>query len=183
MEIIATKLNGVCILKPNKWGDERGFFSEVWSEKALAELGIKEHFVQDNHVFSAQKSVLRGMHFQRGDAAQGKLVRVVAGSILDVILDINPNSPTYGEYLAIEVSAQQWNQIWVPAGYAHGYITLQENCQVLYKVTNDYNAKAEGGVNPFDPNLGIDWQFPKDQIIINSRDASWPNLSDLKLSI
>ncbi|HRE43770.1 MAG TPA: dTDP-4-dehydrorhamnose 3,5-epimerase, partial [Terricaulis sp.] len=137
MQIETTAIADVLILKPKKFGDHRGFFSETFKHAALAEAGVNLNWVQDNHSFSAARGVVRGLHFQREPNPQAKLLRVTRGAILDVAVDIRKASPTYGQHVAVELSAENWSQLYVPVGFAHGFCTLTENTEVLYKVTGD----------------------------------------------
>ncbi len=136
IEVRPLALEGVLEICPRKFGDDRGFFSETYNAESFAEAGITLQFVQDNHSLSAAKGVLRGLHYQLPPRAQDKLVRVVKGSILDVVVDIRSNSPTFRKWVSLEVSAKKWNQILVPKGFAHGFVTLEENTEVVYKVTD-----------------------------------------------
>src|SRR5947207_14582801 len=138
MQVIPTKIPAIKLLLPKKFGDHRGFFSEVYSRKALAEVGILTDFVQDNHSLSVEKGVLRGLHYQIAPMAQDKLVRVVQGAILDVAVDIRRGSPTFGRHVSEILSAENWKQIFVPAGFAHGFVTLEAGTEVLYKVSHYY---------------------------------------------
>ncbi len=165
------------LIEPTRFGDDRGFFSEVFSRRALAAHGITADFVQDNHSLSRQKGVVRGLHFQRPPSAQGKLVRVVRGSILDVAVDIREGSPTYGQHVACELSASNWQQLWVPPGFAHGFVTLEEDTEVLYKVDAYYDREADAGIAWNDPALGIDW--PVNDPILSDKDRKAPKLSDI----
>src|SRR5436305_4381439 len=146
MQIIPTDIPDVRIIVPKKHGDHRGFFSEVYSRKALAEAGIHSDFVQDNHSLSAQKGVLRGLHYQVAPMAQDKLIRVVRGAILDVAVDIRRSSPTFGKHVSAVISAENWRQILVPIGFAHGFVTLEANTEVIYKVSNCYSPQHERGI-------------------------------------
>jgi dTDP-4-dehydrorhamnose 3,5-epimerase len=178
MQLIETELPDVKILVPKKHGDHRGFFSEVYSRPALREAGIDVEFVQDNHSLSVEKGVLRGLHYQIDPQAQDKLVRVVRGAILDVAVDIRRGSPTFGRHVAAVMSAQNWRQIYVPRGFAHGFVTLEPNTEVLYKVTCCYSPQHERGIRWNDPVLGIQWQIDPDQAILSQRDREHPMLAD-----
>lgn len=169
----------VKIIRPVKHGDDRGFFSETFSQRDFMAAGIKADFVQDNHAFSAQKSTMRGLHFQTSPFAQDKLVRVVRGSLLDVALDIRAGSPNYGKHVSVRLSADAWNQILVPAGFAHGLVTLEPNTEVLYKVTNYYSSEHDKGVLWNDPALGIDWLVVETSVLLSARDKNHPVLKDL----
>ncbi|MEL6479612.1 MAG: dTDP-4-dehydrorhamnose 3,5-epimerase, partial [Pseudomonadota bacterium] len=146
MDIIETAIPEVKRLIPRRFGDNRGFFSETWNQKRLADAGIEAEFVQDNHSFSADKGTVRGLHFQAPPFAQGKLVRVARGSVLDVAVDIRISSPTYGKWVAEELSAENGAQLWVPRGFLHAFITLTPDVDLLYKVDNWYSPEADGAV-------------------------------------
>src|SRR5438874_8988732 len=180
MQIIPTDLPDVRVLVPKKHGDHRGFFSEVYSRKALAEAGIATDFVQDNHSMSAQKGVLRGLHYQVSPMAQDKLVRVVRGAILDVAVDIRRSSPTFGRHVKVLLSADNWQQIFVPIGFAHGFLTLEPNTEVLYKVSIYYSPAHERGIRWNDPKLGIDWGIDLKNTILSERDQQHPPLAEAR---
>ena len=169
----------VKILRPKKHGDARGFFSETYSQRALAEAGIDLTFVQDNHVFSAAKGTMRGLHFQTPLFAQDKLVRVIRGSILDVAVDLRRSSPTYGKHISAVISARDWNQILVPVGFAHGLLTLEADTEVLYKVTNYYSPQHDLGLLWNDPALAIAWPLSEADTILSAKDKVQPRLADL----
>jgi dTDP-4-dehydrorhamnose 3,5-epimerase len=173
-------LAGVLLLQPDRFGDSRGFFSETFRADVVEAAGITDRFVQDNHARTEKKGTLRGLHFQAPPSAQGKLVRVTRGAVLDVVVDIRTGSPTYGRHVAAELSDENWRQLYVPAGFAHGYLTLTDDSEVLYKTTGYYQPAAEGGLLWSDPALGIDWRMPADQILSNDRDKHWPAIADLK---
>ncbi len=174
-KVIPQAVPEVLLIEPVKHGDERGFFSETYNAKVLADAGFVGVFVQDNHSRSPRKGTVRGLHFQAPPHAQDKLLRVTRGAILDVAVDIRKGSPTYGQAVAAELSAQNWRQLLVPKGFAHGFITLTDDCDVLYKVTDYYAPQSEAGLLWSDPALGVDW--PADaQPLINDRDAAWPTL-------
>jgi dTDP-4-dehydrorhamnose 3,5-epimerase len=174
-------IDGVIELRPRRYSDERGFFSEVWREDQLAEAGIGTRFVQDNHSFSKTAGVLRGLHFQLAPAAQDKLVRVSRGSIYDVAVDVRPGSPTFGRWVGITLSADEWNQLFVPSGFAHGFVTLEENCEVLYKVSATYSPAHERTVRFDDPAIGIEWPVDPGTLILSDKDRSAPLLADVDL--
>lgn len=179
MEIQPTAIPDVKVLTPKKFGDRRGFFSEVYSRRALAELGIHLEFVQDNHAYSAEAGVLRGLHCQIDPKAQAKLVRVIRGAIRDVAVDIRRNSPTFGRHVMVELSAENWRQLLVPRGFAHGYLTLMPDTEVIYKVTADYAPELERGIRWNDPDLAIDWGVPPGGIILSERDSRLPPFKDV----
>jgi dTDP-4-dehydrorhamnose 3,5-epimerase len=160
---IPTSIPGVVILEPRVFGDERGFFLESYNERAFAELGIKERFVQDNHS-SSRRNVLRGLHYQIKQA-QGKLVRAVEGEILDVAVDVRRSSPTFGGWEAVRLSGENKRMLWIPAGFAHGFLVISETAQVLYKATDYYAPEHERTLMWNDPNLKIDWKLEGDPIV------------------
>ena len=178
MQIQRLKIPEVLLIRPLKRSDDRGFFSEVFRADLLTAQGLEGPFVQDNHVFSAQRGVLRGLHFQVPPCAQGKLVRCTRGAILDVAVDIRHGSPTFGQYVSAEISAANWTQIWIPPGFAHGYVTLETNTEVLYKVTEYYDPGSDQGIAWDDPDLGIDWQLDSVEIILSAKDGRHPRLAD-----
>jgi dTDP-4-dehydrorhamnose 3,5-epimerase len=180
MQLIDTEIPAVKIISPKKFGDHRGFFSEVYSVKALQALGITTQFVQDNHSLSVEKGVLRGLHYQIAPMAQDKLVRVVRGSILDVAVDIRRGSPTFGKHVRAVLSAENWQQIFVPTGFAHGFVTLEPNTEVLYKVSTYYSPSHERGIRWNDPKLGIDWGVEESSAVLSNRDREHPMLADAK---
>ena len=173
-------IEGVLLVTPQKFGDDRGFFSETFHKKTFAEAGISKDFVQDNHSLSAEKGVIRGLHFQTPPHAQDKLVRVVRGSILDVAVDIRKGSPTYGQHVAVELSAQNWKQLWIPVGFAHAFCTLESNTEVVYKVTSYYAPDCDAGLAWDDPDLGIDWPISSEKAILSDKDKKHPRLSELQ---
>lgn len=174
-----TAIEGVKIVTPKKFGDERGFFSETYNQSKWDQAGLRYRFVQDNHSLSVSVGVIRGLHFQAPPFAQDKLVRVVRGRILDVAVDLRRSSPTFGRHVAVELSAENWRQLLVPIGLAHGFCTLEPNTEVLYKVTNFYSAAHDCGLVFDDPDLGIAWPLPPEGVIANERDRRWPRLRDL----
>lgn len=178
MNITPTALAEVRILEPRKFGDHRGFFSEVYSRRALTAAGIDLEFVQDNHSMSAAPGTVRGLHYQIGAAAQAKLVRVVRGAVLDVAVDIRRSSPTFGRHVAVELSAANWRQVLVPVGFAHGFVTLEPDTEVIYKVTADYAPAEERGILWNDPALGIDWRVEAAAATLSDRDRRHPLLAE-----
>jgi dTDP-4-dehydrorhamnose 3,5-epimerase len=171
-------LCGVYEIVPARHGDARGFFSETWSAQALAAQGIEIAFVQDNHSLSAEVGVLRGLHYQAPPAAQVKLVRVVRGSIYDVAVDIRHGSPTFGRWVGLTVSAEAWNQILVPEGFAHGFVTLEPNTEVVYKVSAPYSPEHDGGIRWDDPAIGVEWPLGGRTAILSAKDQAAPLLAD-----
>ena len=180
MEITPTALSGVLILKPARFGDHRGYFSESWNKRALASHGIDIDFVQDNESLSAEKHTLRGLHFQAPPAAQDKLVRVVQGTILDVAVDIRVGSPTYGKWVGEELSAENGRQLLVPKGFLHGFLTLTENVLVAYKCSDFYSRDCDGAVRFDDPDLGIDWGIDAGAATVSEKDGSAPAFADFQ---
>jgi dTDP-4-dehydrorhamnose 3,5-epimerase len=169
---------GLLLLTPRRFNDPRGFFSETWNAARFADAGIPGPFVQDNHAVSNTKGVLRGLHCQVGPNAQGKLVRVVRGAIWDVAVDIRDGSPTYGQHTGAELSAENWCQLWVPAGFLHGYCTLTEETEVIYKVTAPWDPAAERGVIWNDPDLAVAWPIPEADAILSEKDKLLPRFKD-----
>ncbi len=167
------------LVTPARFGDDRGFFSETYNDLAFAELGIAARFVQDNHSLSRNKGVVRGLHFQAPPHAQGKLVRVVRGSILDVAVDIRQGSPTFGKHVLVELSAANWRQLWVPVGFAHAFCTLEEDTEVIYKVTDYYAPECDAGIIWNDPDLGIAWPVSAAQALLSAKDTTLPRLADI----
>jgi len=178
MKIAELAIAAVKLISPNIHRDERGFFSETYSQRALEDAGIAATFVQDNHSFSRQKGVVRGLHFQVAPRAQGKLVRVTRGAILDVALDIRVGSPTYGQHVSAVLSADNWSQLWVPAGFAHGFCTLEADTEVQYKVTDYYAPDCDRGILWNDPALGIAWPVTADKAMLSDKDRKQPRLAD-----
>jgi dTDP-4-dehydrorhamnose 3,5-epimerase len=180
MRITTFAIEGVLLVEAVKHGDERGFFSETYRKAALEEAGFTGEFVQDNQSFSSTKFTVRGLHFQLEPHAQDKLIRVTRGAILDVAVDIRAGSKSYGQHVAVELSAENWRQLLVPRGFAHGFQTLSEECEVQYKVTDYYAPSAERGLLWNDPALSILWPETRaEKVTVNTRDAGWPCLSNL----
>jgi dTDP-4-dehydrorhamnose 3,5-epimerase len=160
MEFEKTTIEDLLILKPRIFNDERGYFYESYNKTSFAENGLDIEFVQDNQSLS-QKGVLRGLHFQAPPFEQGKLVRVIKGSVLDVAVDIRPHSPTYGQYVSVLLSGENKTQFWIPPGFAHGFLTLEDNTLFCYKCTGPYSKESEGAILWNDPQLNIDWNIEK----------------------
>ena len=173
------KIPGVVIVSPTRHSDKRGFFSETYSKFGLAEAGIGIEFVQDNHALSSQRGTVRGLHFQVPPFAQDKLVRVVRGAIFDVAVDIRVGSPTFGQHVSAIISAQAWNQILVPIGFAHGLVTLEPNTEVIYKVSSRYSPEHDKGLYWNDDALEIDWPVNEAEAILSEKDSRQPKLADL----
>lgn len=180
MEFVPAPIADVIEIRPTRFGDERGWFSETYRRDRFGDAGIDLDFVQDNESFSAPVGTLRGLHYQLPPAAQDKLVRVIRGSILDVAVDIREGSPTFGEHVTCTLSAEAGNQLFVPAGFAHGFLTLTPHVHVAYKVTSLYDADAERTIRWNDPALGIDWPTIDgvDAPTLSARDAAAPDLAD-----
>lgn len=177
IKVTETKLLDVKIIEPAVFGDHRGFFTESYSKEAFKEAGIDFDFVQDNHSLSAEAGVVRGLHFQKGEAAQTKLIRVISGAVLDVIVDIRKGSPTYGQSEGYILSEHNHRQLLVPKGYAHGFVTLTPSVNFLYKCDNYYNFEADGGISFDDPALGIDWPIDLAKAILSEKDKQHPTLA------
>lgn len=169
MKVIKTDIEGVVIIEPRIFADERGYFFESFSERELSKHVCSDHFVQDNEARSSY-GVIRGLHFQLPPHAQSKLVRVVKGCILDVAVDIRKGSPTFGKYVAVELSAENHRQIFIPRGFAHGYSVLSEEAVVEYKCDNYYAPESEGAIAWNDADLAVDWQIPLDRVILSEKD-------------
>lgn len=179
MDVFQTK-TGCVLLQPKVIQDERGYFMESFNERTFAEkTGHQVHFVQDNQSFST-RGVLRGLHYQTGQHAQAKLVRVLRGEVLDVAVDIRPDSPTFGQYDAVVLSGDNQKQFFIPRGFAHGFLVMSESAEFFYKCDNFYNKESEGGVFYNDPTINIDWQFSSDDLIVSERDHSLPHLSEAR---
>ena len=157
MKITKTKLEGVVIIEPDVFGDNRGFFMESWNKKKMAEAGLDYDFVQDNHSKSTVKGTLRGIHFQKGDKAQAKLVRCVKGTVLDVAVDLRRNSPTFKQWVGVELSEENKKQLLIPRGFGHGFVTLTDDVEFLYKADNYYAPEADAGIRWNDPDIGVEW--------------------------
>nr|WP_312196785.1 dTDP-4-dehydrorhamnose 3,5-epimerase [Brucella anthropi] len=181
MQVRPLGLDGVFEISPRKFGDDRGFFSETYNAKSFAEAGIDLNFVQDNHSYSAAKGVVRGLHYQLPPFAQDKLVRVTRGAILDVAVDIRKSSPTFGKWVTLEVSAEKWNQILVPKGFAHGFMTLVENTEVIYKVTDYYSPEHDRSIRFDDPAIGIEWPLPSSGVQLSDKDQKAPLFADAEV--
>lgn len=179
IEVAALDIPDVRTVKPSRFGDRRGFFSETYHKAEMAEAGIDVEFVQDNHALSVEPGVIRGLHFQMPPFAQAKLVRVVRGAILDVAVDIRAGSPTFGRHVAAELTADNGLQIFVPKGFAHGYRTLVPDTEVIYKVDAYYAPDHDRGVAFDDPDLGIDWGLPPETAVLSPKDRALPRLADL----
>ena len=179
MKVDRYKISGVFMITPPQITDERGFFSEIFRADIFCKEIENVSFVQDNHSFSSRKGTLRGLHCQLPPFQQGKLVRVVRGSVIDVAVDIRSNSPTFGEHVAVVLSADNWRQLWIPAGFLHGFCTLEDDTEVLYKVTNYYSADHDRSVAWNDPDIGITWPSQSEQLVISPKDLAAGSLRAL----
>jgi dTDP-4-dehydrorhamnose 3,5-epimerase len=169
----------VLLIQPKKFGDSRGFFSETYSKLAMVKAGLGMEFVQDNHSRSATVGTVRGLHFQTPPFAQDKLVRVVRGRIFDVAVDIRRGSPTFGQHVTAELSAENWAQLLVPIGFAHAFVTLEPDTEVIYKVSNIYAPQNDAGIQWNDPNLGIAWPITAADATLSDKDVKLPRLKDI----
>jgi len=180
MDLERLAIPEVVKIKPVRHGDHRGFFSETYKKHALQEAGLTADFIQDHHSRSTQRGVVRGLHWQAPPSAQGKLIRVVRGAIFDVAVDIRTGSPTYGQHVAAKLSDDNWAQLWVPPGFAHGFYTLTDVTEVIYKVDAPYDPAAEQGLLWNDPALGIAWPVGSDQVLLSAKDEVLPSLAALR---
>lgn len=177
INVIQTEIPGVVIIEPKVFGDERGYFFESWSQKDFDEQVRPIKFVQDNESKSCY-GVLRGLHFQKGEHAQSKLVRVVKGKVLDVAVDIRKGSPTFGKHVVVELTAENHRQFFIPRGFAHGFVVLSEEAVFQYKCDYLYAPQSEGAIMWNDPTIGIDWQIPAADVILSAKDKMHPTLAD-----
>lgn len=178
MKITPLAIPDVLLIEPKRFGDSRGFFAETFREDILAEHGFKARFVQDNHSQSSTVGTLRGLHFQKAPRAQDKLIRVIRGSIWDVAVDIREGSPTYGQYVADELSAANGLQLLIPKGFAHGLVTLEPDTEVLYKVTDYYSPECDSGIAWNDPDLRVDWKWTGTPVL-SDKDRALPTFASL----
>lgn len=176
MKVIATDILDVYIIEPQAFGDHRGWFMESYSQKKMEDAGLFYTFVQDNHSYSAQKGTLRGLHFQNGESSQAKLVRCARGAVLDVAVDLRKGSPTYKKWVAVELSAENKRQLLIPRGFAHGFVTLTDDVEFLYKADNYYDKSSERSILWNDPELSIIWGV--ENPVIAEKDANAPLLKD-----
>jgi dTDP-4-dehydrorhamnose 3,5-epimerase len=181
MNLTTTSIPGVVILEPDVFGDNRGFFMESWSKKKMEEAGLFYDFVQDNHSSSTVKGTLRGIHFQKGDMCQAKLVRCTSGAVLDVAVDLRKASPTYKKWVAVELSAANKKQLMIPRGFGHGFVTLTDQVEFMYKADNYYAPQADGGIRWNDPEFGIAWGITAP--ILSAKDKSNPFLQDIEAQL
>ena len=173
------EIEGLKLVAPRKFDDERGFFCETHNAATWAKAGLHYQFVQDNHSLSRDVGTVRGLHYQTAPFAQDKLVRVIRGRILDVAVDLRRSSPTFERHVAVELSRENWRQLFIPAGFAHGFMTLEPDTEVLYKVTNFYSPRHDFGLAWDDPDLGVDWPVAPERATLSARDRQWPRLRDL----
>lgn len=174
MQIEQTPLSGVLILTPRRFGDARGWFSEVWNAQTYAANGITTSFVQDNHSYSRDVGTVRGLHYQRPPHAQTKLVRCGRGSVFDVAVDVRKGSPTYGKWFGAELSAENGRQLLIPAGFLHGFVTREPDTEILYKCSDVYAPDCDGAVRFDDPDIGIDWGIEPSSAILSDKDKAAP---------
>lgn len=177
MTVTETKIPGLLIIEPQVFGDDRGFFIETYNELRYKELGIVGDFMQDN-LSCSKKGVLRGLHYQAPPFAQGKLVSVIRGAVLDVAVDIRKGSPTYGQHVAVELTGDNKKQLWIPEGFAHGFLTLEDDTLFAYKCTKVYSPEHDRGIKYDDPALGIEWPDINEDFVISEKDQSQPLLVD-----
>ena len=178
MHVETLAIADVKVLIPRKFGDQRGFFSEVYSRRALLEAGIDIDFVQDNHSSSARRGTVRGLHFQTPPRAQAKLVRAARGSAFDVAVDLRRGSPTYGRHVSVVLSADAWNQILIPAGFAHGFMTLAPDTEIVYKVSDYHAPEHDRGLRWNDAGLGIRWPLPEREAVLSEKDRGHPGFAE-----
>lgn len=179
MKITKTKLDGVVIIEPDVFGDNRGFFMESWSKKKMEEAGLFYDFVQDNHSKSTVKGTLRGIHFQKGDKSQAKLVRCVKGAVFDVAVDLRKNSPTFKQWVGVELSAENKKQLLIPRGFGHGFVTLTDDVEFLYKADNYYAPEADAGIRWNDLDIGVEWGV--ENPILSEKDKKNPFLVEAEI--
>lgn len=178
MKVTKTKLDGVVILEPQVFGDNRGFFMESWSKRKMEAAGLFYDFVQDNHSSSTVKGTLRGLHFQKGEWAQAKLVRCTRGAVLDVAVDLRKNSPTYKQWVGVELSEENKKQLLIPRGFGHGFVTLTDHVEFMYKADNYYAPQADAGIRWNDPTIGVEWGVADP--ILSEKDTKNPWFADIE---
>ena len=178
IKVTETGISGLVIIEPQVFGDHRGFFMESWSQRAMEEAGLHYNFVQDNHSSSTVKGTLRGIHFQYGDKSQAKLVRCARGAVIDVAVDLRKDSPTYKQWYAVELSEENKKQFMIPRGFGHGFVTLTDHVEFMYKADNYYAPEADGGIRWNDPEFGIDWGVEKP--ILSDKDANSSFFKDIE---
>lgn len=181
LDLRRTRLPEVIEIRSPRFADDRGFFSEVWNAQRFGEAGIDLSFVQDNHSLSRERGVLRGLHYQLPPFAQNKLVRVSRGSMLDVAVDIRRSSATFGDWVGVTLSADVWNQLLIPKGFAHGFVTLEPDTEVLYKVSDPYSAAHDRSLRFDDPTIGVEWPIAAIDLILSDKDQAAPLLADAEV--
>lgn len=179
MNFIETSIPGLICIEPKVWKDDRGYFFESFNKKAFQDAGITAEFVQDNQSFS-HRGALRGLHGQANPFAQGKLVRVIQGSVIDIAVDIRKDSPTFGQHVSVKLSAENFRMLWIPAGFLHGFATLENDTIFSYKVTNLYDKASEIGVSWKDPQLNINWGLEQHEVILSDKDMALPLFKDFQ---
>lgn len=177
MPFIETSIPDLLVFEPTLWPDGRGYFFESYNRRTWEAAGVHADFVQDNQARST-RGVLRGLHYQTGDMAQAKLVRVVEGEVLDVVVDLRESAPTYGQWYGIRLSADNKRQLFVPRGFAHGYLVLSDTAEFVYKCDNFYSKAHEGGIRYDDPNLNIDWEFDLKDVLVSEKDLALPGFGE-----
>jgi dTDP-4-dehydrorhamnose 3,5-epimerase len=180
LKVESLAIQDVKLVTPARFGDDRGFFSETYNAQRFKDAGIEADFIQDNHSLSAQRGTVRGLHFQAPPFAQSKLVRVLRGTILDVAVDVRKGSPTYGKWVSAELSAKNGVQIFVPRGFLHGFVTLEPDTEIAYKVDNYYSRECDGAVQWNDPALGIDWGIPANEAVLSEKDAAAQSFAEFE---
>jgi dTDP-4-dehydrorhamnose 3,5-epimerase len=181
MQVVSTKLEGAGVIVPARHGDARGFFSESWTRRTMEAHGLSIDFVQDNHSVSARKGTVRGLHYQTPPHAQAKLVRCGRGALLDVAVDIRKGSPTFGQWVAEELTAENGRQLLVPEGFAHGFVTLSDDTEIVYKCSDYYAPECDRAIRFDDPAIGIDWGIARADAVLSEKDAGAPLLADADL--
>ena len=181
VDIRRLALDGLLEIRPKRFADDRGFFSETWNDATWREAGIAHDFVQDNHSMSKTRGTLRGLHFQAPPAAQAKLVRVSRGSAFDIAVDLRPQSPTYRQWAGVTLSAADWNQLLIPEGFSHGFLTLEPDTEVQYKASAAYSPSHDRAIRFDDPAIGIDWPIEAGDLILSAKDRAAPLLADADL--
>jgi len=180
LKVESLAIQDVKLVTPARFGDDRGFFSETYNAQRFKDAGIEADFIQDNHSLSAQRGTVRGLHFQAPPFAQSKLVRVLRGTMLDVAVDVRKGSPTYGKWVSAELSAENGVQIFVPRGFLHGFVTLEPDTEIAYKVDNYYSKECDGAVLWNDPALGIDWGIPANEAVLSDKDAAAQSFAEFE---
>lgn len=180
MQVSDTTLPGVKILVPVRHGDARGFFCESWNARRMAEHGLDIAFVQDNHSFSSAEGTVRGLHYQSPPHAQGKLVRCGRGRLWDVVVDFRRGSPTFGQWIGVELSFENGRQLWIPQGFLHGFVTREPDTEIIYKCTDFYAPECDGAIRFDDPDIGIDWGIAPEAALLSDKDAGAPLMRDVQ---